>query len=327
MSSPLIKMAARALAQPGDRLGQLALPVARHPRDAHDLARAHLERQVIDRLEPAIADGAEVLHVEHDGAGICGRLLQGEHHLTADHQLRQLALAHALGADAGSRDAALAQHGHPVGDGQHFVELMADEDDRVAAGDHALQRGDELSDLLRRQHRGRLVENQDARTPIEHLQDLDALLLADAELPDLGPGIDLQPILLLQRQDALVEFGHIEDEPRGVQAEDDILRHGLGGNQHEVLMDHAQAGRDRIARGPETDALAFHVDRAGFRLVEAGQHVHQGALAGAILAQQRVDLALAQVEIDMIVGKYAGEAFDDPDHLHCIDRVDHGALL
>ena len=36
-------------------------------------------------------------------------------------------------------------------------------------------------DLLRRQHRGRLVEDQDARVAIERLQDLDALALADGE--------------------------------------------------------------------------------------------------------------------------------------------------
>ena len=41
--------------------------------------------------------------------------------------------------------------------------------------------------LLRRQHGGRLVEDQDARVAVERLQDLDPLLLAERELPDRAP--------------------------------------------------------------------------------------------------------------------------------------------
>ena len=39
--------------------------------------------------------------------------------------------------------------------------------------------------LLRREHGGRLVQDQNARVAVERLEDLDALLLADRELPDL----------------------------------------------------------------------------------------------------------------------------------------------
>ena len=38
---------------------------------------------------------------------------------------------------------------------------------------------EQLGRLLRRQHRGRLVEDEDVGAAIERLQDLDALLLAD----------------------------------------------------------------------------------------------------------------------------------------------------
>ena len=45
--------------------------------------------------------------------------------------------------------------------------------------------------------------------------------------------------------------------------------------------------------------------------VEAGEDVHQRRLAGAVLAEQRVHLALAQVEVDVVVGDDPGEALGD----------------
>ena len=41
-----------------------------------------------------------------------------------------------------------------------------------------------------RQHRGRLVEDEDVRAPVERLEDLDALLLADRDVLDPRVGVD-----------------------------------------------------------------------------------------------------------------------------------------
>jgi hypothetical protein len=50
----------------------------------------------------------------------------------------------------------------------------------------------------RRQHAGRLVEDQDLGAAIERLQDFDALLQADRQLLDERIGIDLEAVFLLQ---------------------------------------------------------------------------------------------------------------------------------
>ena len=50
--------------------------------------------------------------------------------------------------------------------------------------------------LLRRQHRGRLVEDEDARVAIERLQDLDALAHADGQIADHGVGVDGEAMAL-----------------------------------------------------------------------------------------------------------------------------------
>ena len=80
----------------------------------------------------------------------------------------------------------------PVGDLEDLVELVADEDDAVALGGQAAQDGEDLLRLLRREHGGRLVEDEDPGVAVERLQDLDPLLPADREVLDLRVGVDLE---------------------------------------------------------------------------------------------------------------------------------------
>src|SRR5690606_6285197 len=67
----------------------------------------------------------------------------------------------------------------------------------------------------------------------------------------------------------------------------------------------------RFPRVSEADLLAVKQDRARVGLIDAGDNLHQGRLAGAILAHQRVDLAGADVEIDITERLDTGEALAD----------------
>ena len=58
------------------------------------------------------------------------------------------------------------------------------------------QVAEELVDLLRDQHRGRLVEDEDPGAAVEHLEDLDPLPVADAEVLDQRVGVDVEPVPL-----------------------------------------------------------------------------------------------------------------------------------
>ena len=107
----------------------------------------------------------------------------------ADHQFGKFGAGDRLHGAFGHQLAG-AQHGDAVADRQHFVELVGDEDDRQAVGDEPLQGIEQRGGFLRRQHRRRLIEDQDAGVAIERLQDLDALALADRERCDGGVGID-----------------------------------------------------------------------------------------------------------------------------------------
>ena len=50
-------------------------------------------------------------------------------------------------------------------------------------------------------------------------------------------------------------------------------------------------------------------------LQQPEQHVHQRRLAGAVLAEQRVDLAAVQLEVDRVVRGERTEALRHPAHL------------
>ena len=84
----------------------------------------------------------------------------------------------------------------------------------------------------------------------------------------------------------------------------DVLGHGHPLDQAELLVDEGH----RRTRPHVVDALAAQEDLAAVWLVDAGEQLDQRRLAGAIGAQQRVDLALAEVEVNFVHGQRPAEA-------------------
>ena len=103
----------------------------------------------------------------------------------AHHHVRQGLLVGILGGHVADVFA-LAQHRHPVGDLQHLVELVGDDDEGLSVRLHVAHDGEELVGLLRGQHGGGLVQNQDVGAAVEDLDDLHRLLLGDGHLVDLS---------------------------------------------------------------------------------------------------------------------------------------------
>ena len=100
------------------------------------------------------------------------------------------------------------------------------------------------------------------------------------------------------------------DVPRLV-AEHDVLGDRHHRDQHEVLVHHAHARLDRGARRSELHVLVADLDLALVGVVQAVEDVHQRRLAGTVLAEQGVHLALAEIEADVVVRDDAGEALRD----------------
>ena len=106
--------------------------------------------------------------------------------VAADHQRREVVLV-GLGRDPRPDDLAAPDDRDPVGDLEDLVQLVADEDDRVALVGEALQDVEDLLRLLRRQDRRRLVEDEDPGLAVERLEDLDPLLPADRQRARSSP--------------------------------------------------------------------------------------------------------------------------------------------
>src|SRR5207237_10272888 len=94
-------------------------------------------------------------------------------------------------------------------------------------------------------------------------------------------------------------------------AEHDVFADGEDRDQHEVLVNHADAVMDRIARTMEDHGLAVDPDLAAVRLDQGVQNIREGALARAVLADQSMDLIFADLEVEVIAGERAGKVYDD----------------
>ena len=104
-----------------------------------------------------------------------------------------------------------------------------------------------------------------------------------------------------------------------LRAEHDVLEHRERVHQHEVLVDHADAGGDRVGGAARCrPASAADQDLALVGPVEAVEDAHQRGLAGAVLADDAVDRAAAHRQVDVAVRDDRPEALGDAAQL---DRV------
>ena len=85
-----------------------------------------------------------------------------------------------------------------------------------------------------------------------------------------------------------------------------------------MLGHHADAQRNCITRRANLRLPAVDPDLALIGMVQAVENAHERAFACTIFAQQRVNLALAEREIHMIIGHQGAEAFGDPAHLYSL---------
>ena len=111
--------------------------------------------------------------------------------------------------------------------------------------------------------------------------------------------------------------------PRQLAAEEQVGGHVEPRHEVELLEDRGDAGRLGLARAGEAHRRA--VDRGSSPssgAMHAGEDVHQRRLAGAVLAEERVDLAGLQVEVDAAQRLDAAEALLDAAHLE--ERLSHG---
>ena len=95
----------------------------------------------------------------------------------------------------GAHDADLVGHRHDL------AQLVGDQDDGAALRLEVAQDAEQMVGLLRRQHAGGLVQDQDVRAAEQGLEDLDPLLHAHGQARHRRVEVDLEPVVALQRRD------------------------------------------------------------------------------------------------------------------------------
>ena len=318
-------LAAGRLFETGERVDKLALAVAVDTGDADDLAAPGSKGNAFHGIVfVQLRRHGEVFNLQHRLAGLGGRLVHHELHRAADHHAGELFLRRLARVD-GADVLALAQNGHAVGDLHDLVELVGDKEDALALFRQPAHDLHELFDLLRCEHGGRLVKDEDFVVAVEHFQDLHALLHADGDVLDLCVEIDLQSVAVGKLLHLLAGSLLLQKtELRVLRAEDDVVEHREHIDQLEVLVHHADVKRRGVVGVVDLDLLAVLFDDTLFRLIQAEENAHQRGLARAVLSQQSVDFALFQLQGDVIVCLDSGEYLGNVEHLdHILRRRVH----
>jgi hypothetical protein len=209
----------------------------------------------------------------------------------ADHHRHRLGVAARAGGER--RDVtAVAKHRAVVGERRDLVHAVRDVDDREALVAQPVQQREHALDVGGRQRRGRLVEDQDLRLARQRLGDLDHLPAREREARDRRQRVDALRAGPRQRGfgDPTLRAAIDQAAPARRVGDADVVGDAEVGHQRQLLEDARDAGSDRFLRVQEAALAAFEHDAALVGLHHAGHDLDQGRLAGAVLAEQGVDV-------------------------------------
>ena len=199
--------------------------------------------------------------------------------------------------------AAEAQDGDPGRGLEDVVQVVRDEDD----GEPLLgQTPDELEHLLglRDAERGRrLVEDDELRVPHHRARDCDRLALSAREGRDrLTDGLDRGDAKALERLRRTLLHRRLlepEEEVPDLAAQVHVLDDVEVVAEREILVHDLDPELRRVLRPVDRDGLAVEEDLAGVVAVDAGDALDERRLAGAVVTDERHDLAGAHLEVDV----------------------------
>src|ERR671912_627053 len=102
--------------------------------------------------------------------------------------------------------------------------------------------------------------------------------------------MDLHPEVGQQRRGTLLELTPVDHSspPGRCGTEENILGDRQMRDEIQLLVDDADAARQRVARALDVSKRAVHANLAGVLAVRAAQDLDKRGLAGAVLAEQYV---------------------------------------
>src|ERR1041384_103626 len=125
-------------------------------------------------------------------------------------------------------------------------------------------------------------------------------------------GIDCELELFRELPDLRARAFEIKGKTTsGLCAEHDVLGHRHRLDQHEVLVDHADAERDCVVRRFDVARLAVDDDLAAVGGVKAVSDAHRRRLTSAILTDNGMDRPRLNDNIHIIVSEYVPKSFSN----------------
>ncbi|EJX01269.1 hypothetical protein EVA_10625 [gut metagenome] len=171
--------------------------------NAKDLAGTDAEAHVLKALSAIRLCHGQVDHLQN-GVGIFRlRAFYGKTYCMTHHQFCKLCCIH-LGSIYAAHTLAFSQNSNTVRNGQHFIQLMGNDDNCTALTLHLAKNTEQLFGFLRGQNSGRLIQNQDFCTPVQHLQNFNSLFFRHTHLINRLFGINFKAVLFAQVQNFML---------------------------------------------------------------------------------------------------------------------------
>ena len=117
-----------------------------------------------------------------------------------------------------------------------------------------------------------------------------------------------------------------EAAARRLQAERDVGFDAQVGRQRQFLVDHGDAATARVLRAGRVVGSAVERHRARIGSNRPAQHFHQRRFAGAVLADESMDFAGTQFQVNAVESLGRAEALADVGHRQA-NGDGHGSFL
>ena len=254
---------------------------------ADNLAPAHLEVADVHSI-----GAGKPLDVERDGAGDAAPLAAlDQRAILADDRFDQGFLGGALDVKGGDAPAA-AQDRDAVADLPNLVEPMADVENGDALADELADDAEDVLQLVLVERRRRLVHDDDLGVHGQRARDRRKLLVGDGQRLESRVDWKFGADPLQRLFGATPARAPVNDEETARRmAEEQVLLDGQLRHQVELLVDHRNPRHRPLVRRTHADRGAVEQDLAARRAMRAGDDLQQGRLAGAVGAEQAMDLA------------------------------------
>lgn len=210
----------------------------------------------------------------------------------------------------------VAEDRDAVGDAGYFLEEVGDIDDGDALGFEVLDEAEEVFDVASGEATGGFIEDEDTAAGGECAADFDELLGGDREFGDGLVGLDIGVLELAEGLGgAGADFVLVDPAPAGgFDAEEEVFFDCEVWGEGEFLVDHGDAELACLEGVLGLVGLAVEAHGAFIGGMGTGEHLHEGAFAGAIFADEGEDLPCPDGEVYAAECGCGTEAFNDPLH-------------